>query len=116
MEFKKIVLMTSVILLILTLVVVGVALYNQKYNSVFPPVVSDCPDYWENTSSTNPSYCEDVKNLAKDKCAKSIDFSQYPFTGNDGLCNKSKWAKGCGITWDGVTNNSDACSTSDDQS
>jgi hypothetical protein len=38
-----------------------------------------------------------------------MDFSTDLYTGSTGLCNKQKWASQCGITWDGVTDVSNAC-------
>ena len=38
-----------------------------------------------------------------------MDFSVYPYSGADGLCNKKKWAKTCELTWDGITNNKSIC-------
>ena len=43
-----------------------------------------------------------------------MNFTTSPWTGDDGLCNKSKWAKACNLTWDGVTNNKNACASTDD--
>jgi len=40
---------------------------------------------------------------------KEMDFSTDIYTGSSGLCNKQKWASQCAITWDGVTNVSNAC-------
>lgn len=39
-----------------------------------------------------------------------MDFSTDVYTGSAGLCNKQKWAQQCGLTWDGITNVSNACS------
>jgi hypothetical protein len=33
----------------------------------------------------------------------TMNFNQAPYTGNQGTCNKYKWAQNCGITWDGIT-------------
>ena len=38
-----------------------------------------------------------------------MDFSSDLYTGSSGVCNKQKWASQCGITWDGITNVSNAC-------
>ena len=38
-----------------------------------------------------------------------IDVNSAEYIGSTGLCNKQKWASQCGITWDGVTNVSNAC-------
>ena len=45
-----------------------------------------------------------------------MNFNTGPWASSDGLCNKSKWAKACNLTWDGVTNNKNACPSTDDDS
>jgi len=109
MSFQKTVMIVSVILLICALIMIGVALYKQKNSDdvIFPPVVSDCPDYWVNESKDNNIVCVNEKKLGD--CDKDMDFSLQPWVGTSGLCNKFKWARKCGITWDGVTNNPKAC-------
>jgi hypothetical protein len=106
--FHRTIMTVSVVLLILSLILIGIALYNQKYADItFPPVVADCPDYWKNTSTDDKIKCENVKNLGS--CVGEKDFSAFDFTGSSGVCAKQKWAKDCGVIWDGVTNNPDAC-------
>ena len=107
--FQNIVMIIAIIMLIICLILVGVALYNQKYSSAFPPVVADCPDYWLDKSNGDSSNCENVKNLGSDSCSKTMNFSTSSWTGENGSCNKSRWARACDLTWDGVTNNSSVC-------
>jgi len=38
-----------------------------------------------------------------------MDFSGNEYTGKSGLCNKRKWAKRCGLTWDGITDVTMSC-------
>ena len=38
-----------------------------------------------------------------------MNFNQDRFKGNDGNCNKSKWANSCNVSWSGITNNPDVC-------
>ena len=45
-----------------------------------------------------------------------MNFTTDVWTGDDGLCYKSKWAKACDLTWDGVTNNTNACADVTDTS
>jgi hypothetical protein len=33
-----------------------------------------------------------------------MNFVKMPFIGQNGRCNKKKWATACGVTWDGITN------------
>ena len=38
-----------------------------------------------------------------------MDFTGDHWQGSSGSCNKSKWAKQCDLTWDGITNNDGIC-------
>ena len=118
MNFQKIVLTIATVILIIFLLIVGYMLYKNKYSSDFPPIISDCPDYWLDMSGNDLSgneisspYCYNIKNLGKGGCEKKMDFSTSFWTSNDGLCKKQKWANQCNLTWDGVTNNNNACSS-----
>ena len=107
--FQSIVMTIAIILLIISLIIVGISIYNTKYNVMFPPVIANCPDYWQDDSDGDASKCVNVKNLGT--CdVQTMDFSTSMWTGNNGLCNKAKWAKACNLTWDGVTNSSVNCS------
>jgi len=108
MAYQKIVVTIAIILLILALISFGIVLYNQKYNSEYPPIVADCPDYWIDMDGT----CVNSKNLGKQSCKNNMDFSEGVWAGDKGLCLKQKWAKSCDLTWDGVTNHNDACVSS----
>jgi|TARA_Y100000992_G_scaffold52929_2_gene31502 hypothetical protein len=105
MSFQKNVIIITFILLVLTLLAFGIALYGRKYNQEFPPIVADCPDYWVDMDGV----CLNVKNLGKDSCSNRMDFNNDAWTGADGKCLKNKWAKACDLTWDGITNNNDLC-------
>jgi hypothetical protein len=39
----------------------------------------------------------------------TMDFSGDEYKGTTGLCAKKKWAKQCGLTWDGITDVSLSC-------
>jgi hypothetical protein len=115
----------SVIELII-LVVMLYSVYN-KISSSTPPLnpPSVCPDYWyssyydvtgdpiKDAEQMNlASYgdeldrtmkCYNVKKLGSKTCSSSMDFSGDEWNGSDALCKKQKWAKACGLTWDGVT-------------
>lgn len=110
MSFQKTVVSVAMVMTVILLLVIGIALYKQKNNAKYPPVVGSCPDYWvERYNDDDSSKCVNVKNLGNQSCKKEMNFSVYPWNGDDGLCNKYKWARACDLTWDGVTNNSDAC-------
>ena len=104
--FQKIVILLFVILLILILVIVGFTVSNTK-NKTWPPVVADCPDYWLDQAG-NGSKCVNVKGLGNCSNNNNMDFTKDLPT----VCKKYTWAKGCGLTWDGITNlSSDPCNT-----
>lgn len=120
LNFQKIVLSIAIVIFIILLIFIALALYNNKYSSVYPPTISQCPDYWldkQNASdsggmsdNTSNQQCTNVKNLGNSSCDKKMDFSGEFWKGATGTCNKYKWAKSCDLTWDGITNNSDICS------
>ena len=104
MSFQKIILIIATILLIITLVVFGVALYNKKYDEKYPPVQSDCPDFWEaKKTSSGDRVCDNVKKIG------NVNFNSSAFMGSKGKCNKQKWARSCNVTWDGITNAHGLC-------
>ena len=107
--FQSIVMTIATVLLIICLTLIGISIYNNKYNLAYPPVVADCPDYWLDESDGDASKCVNVKNLGT--CdVREMDFSKSMWTGTNGICNKAKWAKACNLTWDGVSNTSVSCS------
>lgn len=127
--FQKIVLTVAIIVFILLLIFIGSVLYQNKYSTAFPPFVSDCPDYWldmeksgtnvnsddSDNTKTNVK-CYNVKNLGKASCQKEMSFNGDFWSGSEGDCRKYKWAKGCDLTWDGITSNDDICNTSSSSS
>ena len=69
-----------------------------------------CPDNTtaktDDAGTTCPvSKCYNVKKLGieSDTCGMEMDFSKYS------TCQKQTWAKGCNITWDGITNIPSSC-------
>lgn len=110
--FQSITMTVAIVLLVLCLIFIGSALYKSKYKTQYPPVVADCPDYWLDMSHGDGSRCINKKGLGSSSCSKNMDFSGSFWTGDDGLCRKNKWARQCDLTWDGVTNNMNACDSS----
>ena len=107
MNFQKIVLTVAIIILIILLVIIGMALSNAKYGETWPPVVGDCPDYWVDMSG-NGEACFNSKslgrcNIPREGNPNTMNFNQDPFIGDEGTCNKYKWATSCKVTWDGIT-------------
>ena len=117
MSFQEIILIAAIIILCLMLIIVGVMLYSKKYNDVFPPVEASCPDYWEskleydNTSKKNKTVCFNVKNLGSCQGENTKSFDSAEWNGSNGRCNKQKWARKCDLSWDGITNDVNACNS-----
>ena len=112
MNFQQIVLLIAIILLCTFLTLIGYTLYSKKFKVKFPPVVSDCPDYWvATTDASNKSVCTNPNHLGKDtsSCRHSKDFNSAEYKGDKGDCRKAKWANSCDLSWSGITNNPTVC-------
>lgn len=120
MDFKYLVLVLAVILLIVCLVFMGIFLMQTR-SSEWPPSVKDCPDYWDPVTEKDAdgnvisNHCvntfeigfNDDNQMNQGECATTEGIS---FSGDqDGLCAKLAYAEKCGITWDGVTNAGKTC-------
>lgn len=109
MSFQTSVMTVAIIILLLVLVVVGYLLNRNKTSAPFPPIIGECPDYWASTVEGTNTVCKNIKGLGKAECSKTMNFNMSPWNGPDGMCNKNKWANTCQVTWDGITNNANAC-------
>jgi hypothetical protein len=107
--FQKTVSTVAIIILIIALCFIGIALYRAKYNSAYPPTLANCPDYWDISGND----CMNSMGLGNPNCNVPMDFTKPNWSGKDGLCNKYTWATSCNLTWDGITDNVDACPTSE---
>jgi len=105
MLFQNLVIIIATILLIISLCIIGFGLYRQKYNSIYPPVIPNCPDYWD----VSGNFCINDKELGNRNCKEPMDFTKPQWSGNNGLCAKYNWSKRCNIAWDGISNNHDIC-------
>lgn len=100
MNFQRITIVTATVILICILTFIGYIMYKAQSDMTWPPMISECPDYWR---VTGISQCDNPKNLGS--CGSTMDFSDKDWQGQSGLKKKYDWARGCGLTWDGVTNN-----------
>jgi len=127
-EFNMLVLNIASIVFIITLVVVGIILYFTVRNSSFPPFDTQCPTYFRldasgnncvfdgisypNPSGSNergrPAMAQPPTNSSCNPVAVST-FYMPGFSRDEILCAKNRWAQRCGVFWDGVTNNPQAC-------
>jgi hypothetical protein len=121
-NYNKTVLVVASVLLIFGLVIIGFFITSTQKNSTYPPVIGDCPDYWDvGYDSNKKKICTNRRSinsgLASPPAAAADDCRAYPValfsasgtSDNDIICEKNKWAKRCNIHWDGITNNSQAC-------
>ena len=104
--FQSVVLTVATVLLIISLIIVAIVSWTKQSAKNFPPVVSDCPDYWADMSRGNASHCVNINHIGSKDCHSTMDFSGPEFKGPDGVCGKLAWARQCDQTWDGVTNSS----------
>ena len=111
-SFHKIIITIAIAILLIFLFFIAISLYRSRQGKEFPPVIANCPDYWiDESPKNNGSKCVNKQRLGNKQCSKIMNFSGPNWAGNQGLCAKSKWAKSCGLTWDGIDNNSGVCSS-----
>lgn len=121
-SFKKTVLYVAVVILIIALVVIGLSISKSVSSAKWPPVIGKCPDFWSYEESSGD--CINTNNLgnADDTACPNYATSDYSncerfnfsedskFSGSSELCEKQTWANALGLEWDGITNDSNACS------
>ena len=107
--FQQTVFSVAMVMLILALCGIGISLYLQKNNITYPPVIANCPDYWD----VSGNLCLNSMSLGNSNCNVPMDFTTAPWSGNSGICNKYKWAKSCNMTWDGISDQVDSCENED---
>ncbi|MAR51070.1 MAG: hypothetical protein CML42_08085 [Rhodobacteraceae bacterium] len=115
--FQKTVLLVAIGVLSVSLFGIAILLMKEKRKKVFPNEIGDCPDYFN--QSLNQTGCETSKTYKELGGTKSepptidgkactnpgnIFITKSKFTGSNGRVEKCKWAKGCGLTWDGISN------------
>lgn len=110
--FQGTVLIIADIVLIISLLLMGIVIYNSKKEESWPPITPECPDWWILDGSGNKTTCVNVKDLGV--CTKqnvknkhqTMNFNLPMFSGADGTsskCAKYKWATNCKVAWDGIT-------------
>ena len=116
MDFKYLVLVLAVILLIVCLVFMGIFLMQTR-SSEWPPSVKDCPDYWDISNNNGTKSCVDILKInsgkGTDYCNRIFtDLFNKQYSKDESICKKKEWAKDCKVSWDGITNNNKACENS----
>ncbi len=100
LPFHKNVIKFALIIIIIISILYVIVFSMTSNNIKYPPIIANCPDYWE----ANNDLCINIHNLGEG-CDKRKNFNIDKYKGISGLKQKCKWAKTCGIEWDGVTNN-----------
>ena len=62
LNFQKSILVISILIFILVLIVVGTVISKSNKKQAWPPIVSDCPDYWVDLSG-NGEACLNIHSL-----------------------------------------------------
>ena len=99
--FQKTTLMIAVGILILFLIMIAIALSYGKDSKTWPPEVPVCPDWGTSDGSGNFARCHNPKKMGS--CKGPANFTTRKYTGDNGTCNKYKWAHKCKVAWDGIT-------------
>lgn len=100
-NFQSVMLLIAIIALIICLILIGMFLKDSKSSITWPPIIPNCPDFWEDLSGDG-SRCSNVKRLGSPVVA-TMDFTASTYTGSSGKCEKYKWATTNGLEWDGIT-------------
>tara|TARA_A100001015_G_C14965741_1_gene702864 strand:- start:1017 stop:1385 length:369 start_codon:yes stop_codon:yes gene_type:complete len=122
MNFYKLICIITIVLLIACLTAIGVAIHASSKKVIFPPNISDCPDFYVRRYNKNKKKgkCEATFPLpTKDSGCNGRSFSADKFNNpgmgpTSGICMKKKWARNCKVNWDGITNNSSVCYQTND--
>jgi ABC-type phosphate transport system permease subunit len=99
--FSKTVLIIASVLLIISLAIIGLLIKSATMSAKFPPEVGKCPDYLKATLNGTNLSCNNPLNLGK--CGAGA-FQPVAGTNVTSIIANCKKARGCGLSWDGVTN------------
>lgn len=102
-NFQQTVVIIAIIILILCLAFSAISLHNHKKKAAFPPITATCPDYWVEDDN---GVC--VPGATFPKANLSAGCKTLNSKGMN-KCQKYRWASGCNLTWDGISNNNSLC-------
>jgi hypothetical protein len=116
MDFYTSLFIGTMVFLIFVLVIVGYFMSLSNKNQVFPPAISDCPDYYSLDKNNMCVLGSKIRVDVAGQYCRAEDFTQtkYKRKGTNfrsGLCAKKLWANDCKVKWDGITNNDNLCYT-----
>lgn len=127
--FYTLVVVIALVILIGVLIFLAMQIDDSKQEKAFPPVQSDCPDYWNKVGTScyipvdgsnhpNTGTIRDGGSLLLTPTnTPGLNYSSIPLsidmaaTGwsstSTSICGKKQWANTYGIEWDGVSNYND---------
>jgi hypothetical protein len=105
MIFQNSILILAVVLLIIGSIVLAYAIKSSIKSQKWPPYVSNCPDYWLDTTGNGSACKSSGVNMSPGAlCSGTVNFSKYD------PCQKYNISNTCGIYWDGVNYGNEALS------
>ena len=97
MNFQKISMLVSGILLIVLFILIAISYSHASSKAVWPPLINNCPDYFKDVNGDG-SNCINEFNLGEN-VPNSINFKDnYPTS-----CQKYTFCNSKLLTWDGIT-------------
>ena len=114
MDFYKTVCMVALVILTISLALIGRALASSSKDVQFPPNISKCPDNYEMVYDSIGKFdkCRTIGKVPSGCDEVNFGDPSYEMPGigsTSGACKKKKWARKCNVDWDGLTNNSLIC-------
>ncbi len=94
MSFQTTTLWVAIVIFVVLMCLIAVMMTSAKKAQDFPPQIGQCPDYWQMTTEG----CVNSHSLGNGTCDSPKDLSKAT------RVDKCKFAKGCALTWDGITN------------
>jgi len=112
--FQSKVVGVACIVLIVMLSIIGYLLANSKIESkTWPPTIAVCPDYWEDATGTGKE-CTNPHNLGKCHQKDGLPMDLTAWAKPSMRCMASKvFRDECDLSWDGITNDDNACTSAD---
>jgi hypothetical protein len=113
MSFQRNVAVIALVVLSIALIIIGIILLRMRRDAKFPADVAQCPDYYDVVRDGEQTKCVFKHTSGSDVYAfyntmttdcKTIIPENGEFVGSGGGGAKCSWAKQCGVTWDGITN------------
>ena len=124
--FQKNITIIACVILIVSLIVLAMFLSKSIKSAQWPPIKAKCPDYWDVTISDNNIKCVNTSNVNECQYRENISdisntcdgfepdimFAENAPGNTQNIstdCLKYEWARKTGVTWDGISNNKEAC-------